>query len=105
MLADADEIDLDLIREHRLVHEVADDLRGMQRFSARTIGYVTESIEPQFDTLNHRALLPSAVRYVAGAWEDVRAERRQQALGPGTDHHRPPPNQPPKKPWFWRGCS
>ena len=35
MLAEADEIDADLVGEHGLLDEVADDLRGMQRLAVR----------------------------------------------------------------------
>ena len=56
MLADADEIDADLVGEDALLDQVADDLRLMQRLSVRTVGDVTEGVEPQFDRLNHPAL-------------------------------------------------
>src|SRR3954453_16234429 len=57
MLADADEIDFNLIGKNRLFDQVADHLRGMQRFSIRTIGNVTEGIQTEFDVLIHAGLL------------------------------------------------
>ena len=35
MLADADGVDADLVGEDRLVDQIADDLRGMQRLAVR----------------------------------------------------------------------
>jgi hypothetical protein len=53
MLAHADEIDADLVGEHGFLDEIADDLRGMQRFAVRTIGDVPEGVEAEFDGLIH----------------------------------------------------
>ena len=56
MLADADEIDANLVGEDGLLDEVADDLRRMQRLSVRTVGDIAEGVETEFDRLNHSAL-------------------------------------------------
>ena len=36
MLADADGVDPDFVGENRLVDQIADDLRGMQRLAVRS---------------------------------------------------------------------
>ena len=57
MLADADEIDADLVGEHGLLDEVADHLRVRQRLAVRTVGDVAEGVEAEFNRVNHGALL------------------------------------------------
>jgi len=56
MLADADEIDANLVGEDALFDEVADDLRRMQRLSVRTVGNITEGVETAFERLNNSVL-------------------------------------------------
>ena len=56
MLADADEIDANLVGEDGLLDEVADDLRRMQRLSVRTVGDIAEGVETEFERLNHSVL-------------------------------------------------
>jgi hypothetical protein len=65
MLADADEINPDLIGENGLFDQVADDLRRMQRRAVRAFGDVAEGIETEFDAVNHAPLYQ--VRRSAGA--------------------------------------
>ena len=49
MLADADEVDADLVGEDRLFDEVADDLRRVQGFAVRAVGDVAEGVEAEFE--------------------------------------------------------
>ncbi len=49
MLADADEVDADLIGQHRLVDEIPNDFGGVQRRAIRSAGDVAESVEADFD--------------------------------------------------------
>jgi len=56
MLANTDEIDAHLVGENAFLDQVSDDLRLMQRPSVRTVGDVTEGVEPQFDRVSHPAL-------------------------------------------------
>lgn len=49
MLADTDEVDADLIGQHRLVDEIPNDFGGVQRRAIRSAGDVAESVETEFD--------------------------------------------------------
>ena len=58
MLADADGIDADLVGEDRLLDQVADHLRGMQRFAVRARGDVAEGVEAELDCAAHQRMIP-----------------------------------------------
>src|ERR1700674_3108788 len=53
VLADTDEVHAKLIGQHRLVNEVADDLRVQKRLSVSAGGNVAESIQAEFGRLCH----------------------------------------------------
>ena len=67
VLADADGIDADLVGENRLLDEIADDLRGVQRLAVRSVGDVAEGVEAEFEGLIHSAFL-SAQRNLRHGW-------------------------------------
>jgi hypothetical protein len=58
MLAKADDIDAELVRKHRFLDDVADDLRMGQQTAVGAGGDVAERVEPQFNDVRH--LRPSA---------------------------------------------
>src|SRR5256885_139394 len=76
MLADPDEIHSDLIGKNRLLDKVADDLRGVERFSIRSVGNVTEGIQTEFHVLVHAGLLASLADERAPPDLDARSELR-----------------------------
>ena len=53
MLAKPDEVDADLVGEHRLLDHVADDLGVRQRLAVGSRRDVAESIESEFENLRH----------------------------------------------------
>ena len=60
MLADADEIDANLIGENGLLDQVADDLRSMQRSAVRSVRDIAERVETKFDAVSHLAFSADA---------------------------------------------
>ena len=63
MLADADEIDARLIGQHRLVDQIADYLRRMQRLAVRAVGDIAERVETEFDGHWLAPLMPERAQY------------------------------------------
>ena len=49
MLADAEEVDAELVGEHGLLDHVADDLRLRQRLAVGADGDVAEGVEAEFE--------------------------------------------------------
>src|SRR5882724_6823732 len=56
VLAKADEIDAEVVGQHRLVHDVADHLRVRQQLTVSAGGDVAEGINSKFKLLWHHAL-------------------------------------------------
>ena len=53
MLADAEEIDADLVGQDRLVDDVADNLRGRERLAVGAGSNVAERVEAEFERMRH----------------------------------------------------
>ena len=62
MFADAERLDAELIGEHRLVDDVANDLRVRDEAAVRRGGDVAERIEPEFKRLRHGSCRSSGAR-------------------------------------------
>ena len=60
VLAEADEVDPDLIGQRALRHDVAQDLRVRQRPALAVNGDISECIKTQFDRVCHVAPFDSA---------------------------------------------
>ena len=56
MLADAEEVDAQLVGEHRLLDDVADHLRMRQQVAVGPRGDVAERIQPKLNMPCHQAL-------------------------------------------------
>src|SRR4051812_27673366 len=69
MLTDPDGIDADLVGKHRLLNQVADDLRGVKRLAVGSVRDIAERVEAKLDRLSHAALLsaPRTLRH-PGKW-------------------------------------
>ena len=53
MLADAEEVDSELVREHAFLDHIADDLCVRFRSPVLGLGHIAERIEPEFDSICH----------------------------------------------------
>ena len=62
VLADAEEVDAQLVGQHGLVDDVADDLRLRQRAPVGVAGDVAERIEAEFERLCHGVLIVRPVQ-------------------------------------------
>ncbi len=66
VLADAEEVDADLVGEHRLVDDVADHLGVRQQAPVRRVGDVAESVQPEFKLLCHAVSVRCGLRRPRG---------------------------------------
>jgi hypothetical protein len=62
MLADAEEIDADLVRKNPLIDDVPDHLRVRQKFAVRSARYVAEGVEAEFESLGHAKIRSNRIR-------------------------------------------
>ena len=66
VLADAEEVDAELVGEHRLVDDIADDLGVRQQAPVRRVGDVAESVQPEFKLLCHAVSVRCGLRRPRG---------------------------------------
>ena len=83
MLADAERVDADLVGQHALFDDVADDLGMRVRLPVRAGGDVAERIQTEFDLPCHflTADVDSAVRLREAAANTLLSTRPAKVLG------------------------